>query len=80
MGIFALSVFINRSQQDVFDFLSDPANLPSGVQLLNRQNGPPAMRPVLVQRIAYQPNYSERKRMGCSRSFNGIGRIVTAIK
>jgi carbon monoxide dehydrogenase subunit G len=24
---FALSVFINRPQQDVFDFLSDPANL-----------------------------------------------------
>jgi uncharacterized protein YndB with AHSA1/START domain len=27
MGEFAFSVFINRSQQDVFDFLSDPANL-----------------------------------------------------
>jgi hypothetical protein len=27
MGRFALSVFINRSQQDVFDFLSNPANL-----------------------------------------------------
>ena len=27
MGKFTLSVFINRSQQDVFDFLSDPANL-----------------------------------------------------
>lgn len=27
MGEFALSVFINRSPQDVFDFLSDPANL-----------------------------------------------------
>jgi uncharacterized protein YndB with AHSA1/START domain len=27
MGQFTLSVFINRSQQDVFDFLSDPANL-----------------------------------------------------
>ena len=28
MQKFTLSVFINRSQQDVFDFLSDPANLP----------------------------------------------------
>ena len=28
MGKFTLSVFINRSQQDVFDFLSDPANIP----------------------------------------------------
>ena len=27
MGKFTLSVFINRSQQDVFDFLSDPANI-----------------------------------------------------
>ena len=27
MGQFTLGVFINRSQQDVFDFLSDPANL-----------------------------------------------------
>ena len=27
MGKFTLSVFINRSQQDVFDFLSNPANL-----------------------------------------------------
>ena len=27
MQKFILSVFINRSQQDVFDFLSDPANL-----------------------------------------------------
>lgn len=27
MGKFAFSVFINRSPQDVFDFLSDPANL-----------------------------------------------------
>ena len=27
MGQFALSVFINRSQQDIFDFLSNPANL-----------------------------------------------------
>jgi uncharacterized protein YndB with AHSA1/START domain len=27
MGKFTFSVFINRSQQDVFDFLSDPANL-----------------------------------------------------
>jgi carbon monoxide dehydrogenase subunit G len=26
MGKFTLSVFINRSQQDVFDFLSNPAN------------------------------------------------------
>ena len=25
---FTVSVFINRSQQDVFDFLSDPVNLP----------------------------------------------------
>lgn len=25
MGKFTVSVFINRSQQDVFDFLSDPA-------------------------------------------------------
>lgn len=28
MQKFTLSVFINRSQQDVFDFLSDPVNLP----------------------------------------------------
>ena len=28
MGKFTLSIFINRSQQDVFDFISDPANLP----------------------------------------------------
>lgn len=28
MRKFTLSVFINRSQQDVFDFLSDPANIP----------------------------------------------------
>jgi uncharacterized protein YndB with AHSA1/START domain len=27
MGKFTLNVFVNRSQQDVFDFLSDPANL-----------------------------------------------------
>ena len=27
MGKFAISVFINRSQQEVFDFLSNPANL-----------------------------------------------------
>ena len=27
MQKFVLSVFINRSQQEVFDFLSDPANL-----------------------------------------------------
>jgi len=27
MGKFSVSVYINRSQQDVFDFLSDPANL-----------------------------------------------------
>jgi hypothetical protein len=27
MSTFKLNVFINRSQQDVFDFLSDPANL-----------------------------------------------------
>lgn len=27
MGKFTLNIFINRSQQDVFDFLSDPANL-----------------------------------------------------
>ena len=27
VGHFIISVFINRSQQDVFDFLSDPANL-----------------------------------------------------
>lgn len=27
MGTFSFSMFINRSQQDVFDFLSDPANL-----------------------------------------------------
>jgi carbon monoxide dehydrogenase subunit G len=27
MGKFTLSAFFNRSQQDVFDFLSDPANL-----------------------------------------------------
>ena len=27
MGKFAFGVFINHSQQDVFDFLSDPANL-----------------------------------------------------
>jgi uncharacterized protein YndB with AHSA1/START domain len=27
MGRFTLSVFINRPQQEVFDFLSDPANL-----------------------------------------------------
>ncbi len=27
MGKFTLSVFINRSQQEVFDFLSNPANL-----------------------------------------------------
>ena len=27
MGKFTVSVFINRSQQDVFDFLIDPANL-----------------------------------------------------
>jgi uncharacterized protein YndB with AHSA1/START domain len=28
MGKFTLNVFINRSQQKVFDFLSDPANIP----------------------------------------------------
>jgi carbon monoxide dehydrogenase subunit G len=28
MGQLTLRVFINRSQQDVFDFLSNPANLP----------------------------------------------------
>ena len=28
MQRFSVNVFINRSQQDVFDFLSDPANLP----------------------------------------------------
>ena len=28
MQKFTVSVFINRSQQDVFDFLSDPANFP----------------------------------------------------
>jgi hypothetical protein len=28
MGKLALSICINRSQQDVFDFLSNPANLP----------------------------------------------------
>ena len=28
MGKFSFSVLINRSPQDVFDFLSDPANLP----------------------------------------------------
>ena len=28
MGTFTLSVLINRSQQDVFDFLSNPADLP----------------------------------------------------
>jgi uncharacterized protein YndB with AHSA1/START domain len=28
MSTFKLNVFINRPQQDVFDFLSDPANLP----------------------------------------------------
>ena len=28
MGQLTISVFINRSQQDVFDFLSNPANLP----------------------------------------------------
>lgn len=28
MGTFAFSLVINRSQQDVFDFLSNPANLP----------------------------------------------------
>jgi hypothetical protein len=27
MGRFTLSVFINRPQREVFDFLSDPANL-----------------------------------------------------
>lgn len=27
MGKFTVNVFINRSQQAVFDFLSDPANL-----------------------------------------------------
>ena len=27
MGKFTLNVFINRSQQDIFDFLSNPANL-----------------------------------------------------
>ena len=27
MGKFTLSVFVNRPQQEVFDFLSDPANL-----------------------------------------------------
>jgi uncharacterized protein YndB with AHSA1/START domain len=27
MGKFSLSVFINRPQQEVFDFLSNPANL-----------------------------------------------------
>ncbi len=28
MQKFTISVFVNRSQQDVFDFLSDPVNLP----------------------------------------------------
>ncbi len=28
MGQLTISIFINRSQQDVFDFLSNPANLP----------------------------------------------------
>jgi uncharacterized protein YndB with AHSA1/START domain len=28
MGKFTVSVLLNRSQQDVFDFLSHPANLP----------------------------------------------------
>jgi hypothetical protein len=28
MGKFAFGVFINHSQQDVFDFLSGPANFP----------------------------------------------------
>ena len=27
MGRFTISVFINRSQQDVFEFFSNPANL-----------------------------------------------------
>ena len=27
MTMFTVSIFIDRSQQDVFDFLSDPANL-----------------------------------------------------
>jgi len=29
MGQIAASVYINRSQQDVFDFMSNPANLPA---------------------------------------------------
>ena len=29
MGKFTLNIFINRSQQDVFDFLSNPASLPN---------------------------------------------------
>jgi len=28
MGKFTVNIFFNRSQQDVFDFLSDPANIP----------------------------------------------------
>jgi uncharacterized protein YndB with AHSA1/START domain len=53
MGKFTVSVFINRSPQDVFNFLSDPANLSKWNSISRQQSGSPAMHLVSAQRTKY---------------------------
>ena len=59
MGRFTLSVFINRPQREVFDFLSDLPIFQNGIQILSLQSGHPAMRPGSVQFIERQGKGSD---------------------
>jgi hypothetical protein len=54
MGRFTLSIFINRPQREVFDFLGDLPISQNGIQILSLQSGHPAMRLKLVQFIEHQ--------------------------
>jgi hypothetical protein len=68
MGKFTTNIFINSSQQKVFDFLSDPANLSKWNSNFTSAEGHPAMHLVSVQRTEYALKWLEGKMTVCSRS------------
>ena len=79
MGKFTLSVFINRPQQHVFDFLSNPANLSKCSSDFESAEWTSADAPGIGSTYRVSANLLGSKKEDCSRSFNGIVRIVTAI-
>jgi hypothetical protein len=59
MGKLILGVLSKCPQQDVFDFLSDPANLSKWSSALDATEWNPATRPVSVRFIVHQGKGSD---------------------